>query len=1003
MSWNEETLRKAAAWQAFKFGRELFQSGAAAEAVVTPAGWKGLVRAGGKSLRITAIVKSPTDIAVSCGCVENRSTGAICGHAVAAALAALAGPAGKPAPSETAGMEQKFSRAMAEKISPRAVVFPPNWREAIRRGQLAVSLAKSARPEPTEGDRLLQGWLAANGAAGTSAQLLLTGPQLADFLQILLAGAEVAVGKDRASIEISDGSRLPLGDPRRENDFLVFPPNPIPGWVKIGEDFWLAGNHFLRRAGDRKLPADLARIAEESVVFGKPAKSSLKQVLESLAGWQEWVEIPESGWLGSLHYVPAEPGFEFLLDGDLDRMRGKLSVRYGAEQFPPGLGHSEILPNVKGSICRVRNFHAEENAVRELEATGWKLTGPLAGELVADGEAVVLRFISQVLPGLRQRWKIIEQPRFQKRRESVVVVEPRIEIFGSGENWLDFDLKFQTSDGISVSTAEVRSMLRAGKRVGRGSGGKTVILSVEAADVIEPLFSDLEISQSNGRFVADSRTGEVIKEIGNRLSKSSPKSDMLDQKMPQVTAQLRPYQQHGFSWIVDRITRHGGALLADDMGLGKTVQTIASIEHLFEGEPEQVVLVVATTSLLGNWESEWRKFAAHRKTRILHGARREQEREKIFGGEVLLTSFGTLARDLAWHLSRGYLAVVVDEASFMRNPDTDHAKALVKLRARHRLALTGTPLENGVRDLWSIFQFVQPGWLGGRAHFRETYEIPLRDEALAGAVLTRLRLKTAPFILRRTKQEVAPELPGKIVIDEFVNLSADQQNVYRKLLEESRRMADQLASGGQAGAARMQVLTALLRLRQASCDLALLGNEQLKQLLASRRSAKLERLLELLHEAISGNHKILVFSQFQKQLLEIEKCVSDAGWRSLRLDGGTTNRQQLVENFQKPDGPPIFLISLKAGGYGLNLTAADTVVHFDPWWNPAAEAQATDRAHRIGQTRPVTVYRMLARGTVEEKVRVLQERKRALAGAMDEAGGGDPGDWSLEDLKSVMG
>jgi SNF2 family DNA or RNA helicase len=200
----------------------------------------------------------------------------------------------------------------------------------------------------------------------------------------------------------------------------------------------------------------------------------------------------------------------------------------------------------------------------------------------------------------------------------------------------------------------------------------------------------------------------------------------------------------------------------------------------------------------------------------------------------------------------------------------------------------------------------------------------------------------------------------------------------------------------------MQMLTALLRLRQTCCDLALFENDRFKQLLVSRRSAKLQRLLELLEEAVNGNHRVLVFSQFQKQLVEIEKCVLEQGWDCLRLDGQTRNRQQLVDKFQDPKGPPVFLISLKAGGYGLNLTAADTVIHFDPWWNPAAEAQATDRAHRIGQTRPVTVYRLLTRGTVEEKVVRLQAKKRELAAVIDESGSGDAAGWTMKDFEAVL-
>ena len=535
------------------------------------------------------------------------------------------------------------------------------------------------------------------------------------------------------------------------------------------------------------------------------------------------------------------------------------------------------------------------------------------------------------------------------------------------------------------------------------------MISKDIAEIIDPLFSELDLRQENGRFIASARSGELVREIRKKISKSQNQSEQEDVFTfnPPVSfhAALRPYQNHGAAWLHDRVIRFGGALLADDMGLGKTIQTIALIEQLFSEDRKDsgVVLVLATASLLGNWKAEFAKFAPGRVVRTLHGASRDSVRDKVQSGEVVITSYGTLARDLAWHLKCDYRAVVVDEASLMRNPDTDHAKAIAKLRSSHRIALTGTPIENGVRDLWSIFRFIQPGWLGGREDFKDRYEMPLASGESAGAVMERLRLKVSPFLLRRTKEQVAPELPSKLFIDEFCDLSPDQQAVYKELLIEGRKRVDATADSGNKGAARMQMLTALLRLRQTCCDLALFGNERFNQLLVARRSAKLQRLLELIEEAVNGNHRMLIFSQFQKQLQEIEKCISERGWESLRLDGQTRNRQQLVDQFQQADGPPVFLISLKAGGYGLNLTAADTVVHFDPWWNPAAEAQATDRAHRIGQTRPVTVYRLLTRGTVEEKVVRLQAKKRELATAIDEAGGGDAAGWSMEDFEAVLG
>lgn len=441
------------------------------------------------------------------------------------------------------------------------------------------------------------------------------------------------------------------------------------------------------------------------------------------------------------------------------------------------------------------------------------------------------------------------------------------------------------------------------------------------------------------------------------------------------------------------------------MGLGKTLQTIACVEHLFTNcSQPSPALIVVTTSLLGNWLAEFRRFAPNRNVVILHGNARDKLRQGIRPDDVILTTYGTLSRDLAWHLRQEYLIAVIDEASLIRNPDTDHSKAVAKLNATHRLALTGTPVENSARDLWAIFRFIQPGWLGTSRHFKERYETPLSSPDTASNTAALLRLKTSPFVLRRTKSEVAPELPSKIQIDEFCELSKDQLATYRDILTIGRRRIEEIRDSGQEAAARMQTLTTLLRLRQTCCDLALLGSEKLSELPIPRRSAKLERLLDIAAMAISSGSRILVFSQFQKQLIEIETALRKSEIPSLRLDGQTRNRQELVDRFQSDSGPPVFLISLKAGGYGLNLTAADIVVHFDPWWNPAAEAQATDRAHRIGQTKPVTVFRLLTRGTVEEKVIHLQSTKKALADSLDEssASPGDAPAWNAKELERLL-
>jgi superfamily II DNA or RNA helicase len=864
--------------------------------------------------------------------------------------------------------------------------------------------------EISPADDRVGAWLAKEGVARKEIlSLSLDGARVPAFLEAIAEHPRLAAGKDRLSIQIRSGERLRLSEADHLQDQIRLVPDAESGpWLEIGGSFWQIGEESVVRVGEGSIPADLAAALRE-LAAGKTVEIPTQRFFNHIDTWQEWLSFPAGSWLDALHFVPAAAEIGLSLEGSLEHLEAQLSVRYGtAAPVPPGLGKVDGLPRLVGDHCEVRDLVLEEKAASRLARAGFEVENFSSGRWVMRGESSILAFLTQSLPILRQEWTISEGERFGHVQKQVAIVSPKIDIIGSGEDWLSFDLSFQTSDGISIPAAEVRRLLRSGNGAGKAAGGRRLVISGDVAGVIDPLFADLDLRQENGHFVASARSGELVREIQNKISKSQKSSNeaAIFTFDPPTTlqAELRPYQALGAGWMLDRVQRFGGALLADDMGLGKTIQTIALIERLFEDASDDsgVVMVVATASLLGNWRAEFGRFAPARRVRILHGASRDSERAKVQPGDVILTSYGTLARDLAYHLKSDYRAVVVDEASLMRNPDTDHAKAVSKLRATYRIALTGTPIENGVKDLWSIFRFIQPGWLGGREDFKDRYETPLATGESAAAVIERLRIKISPFLLRRTKEQVASELPSKLFIDEFCDLSADQQSVYKELLVEGRKRVDAIADSGNKGAARMQMLTALLRLRQTCCDLALLGNERFNQLMVARRSVKLQRLLELIEEAVSGNHRMLIFSQFQTQLKEIEKCIAERGWQSLRLDGQSRNRQQLVDQFQRPDGPPVFLISLKAGGYGLNLTAADTVVHFDPWWNPAAEAQATDRAHRIGQTRPVTVYRLLTRGTVEEKVVRLQAKKRELASAIDENGAGDAAGWSMDELESML-
>jgi SNF2 family DNA or RNA helicase len=352
------------------------------------------------------------------------------------------------------------------------------------------------------------------------------------------------------------------------------------------------------------------------------------------------------------------------------------------------------------------------------------------------------------------------------------------------------------------------------------------------------------------------------------------------------------------------------------------------------------------------------------------------DRHELFDGisshDLVITSYALIRRDAERYRGLEFDTVVLDEAQHIKNRETQNAQAVKAVAARHRLVLTGTPLENSVLDLWSIFDFLMPGYLGSAKDFRERYELPISRENNAPAQ-GRLARRLRPFMLRRLKKEVAPDLPPRLEQVSICELTVEQRAVYQQVIEASRK--EVLEAVGKEGTSRMVVLNALLRLRQICCDLRLLKLDGVDPV---KSSGKMDMFAELLEEVIDGGHRLLVFSQFVSMLTLLKERLASQNVDYCYLDGATSDRAAVVQRFQSNPQIPVFLISLKAGGVGLNLTGADTVIHFDPWWNPAVEDQATDRAHRIGQTRVVTSYKLIARDTVEEKILNLQNRKRDL-------------------------
>ncbi|AKU90053.1 hypothetical protein AKJ08_0440 [Vulgatibacter incomptus] len=425
-----------------------------------------------------------------------------------------------------------------------------------------------------------------------------------------------------------------------------------------------------------------------------------------------------------------------------------------------------------------------------------------------------------------------------------------------------------------------------------------------------------------------------------------------------LRASLRIYQHQGVAWLSFLRQAGLGALLADDMGLGKTLQASCVLE------PGS--LVVAPTSVLHNWKAELARFRPGLRVGVYHGPQRRLDPKD----DVVLTTYAILRLDTDALVAKRWRTVVLDEAQAIKNPDSQLAVAACKLQADFRICLSGTPVENRLEELWSQLHFLNPGFLGGRKDFQDRYAKAIADGQPGAAAHLRGRIK--PFVLRRLKREVAPELPPRTEVVLHCTLSEEERKVYDAVRAAAMSdVVERLSAGGNVLAA----LEALLRLRQAACHSALVPGQQ------AEGSSKLELLAEQLEQAVADGHKALVFSQWTSLLDKVEPRLRQAGIRFNRLDGATADRSAVVSEFQAEDGPPVMLLSLKAGGTGLNLTAADHVFLLDPWWNPAAEDQAADRAHRIGQERPVFVHRLVAEDTVEERILALQERKRALAEA----------------------
>jgi SNF2 family DNA or RNA helicase len=442
-----------------------------------------------------------------------------------------------------------------------------------------------------------------------------------------------------------------------------------------------------------------------------------------------------------------------------------------------------------------------------------------------------------------------------------------------------------------------------------------------------------------------------------------------------LQATLRPYQQEGLNWLQNLIDNSVGGVLADDMGLGKTLQTISHLATEKErGRMSEPALVIVPKSLIGNWQREIKKFAPFLRVLAIQGSKRQELYPKMTRAHVVITTYPVLLRDLERFLEVHFHLVILDEAQAIKNCRSQAHAAVSSIRSTHRLCLTGTPVENNLGELWSLFHFLMPGFLGDAQTFRNRYQLPIEKDRNE-VRLIQLRHRVAPFILRRMKDTVAKDLPPKTELVRPVELDGDQRDLYESIRVAAHDEVRQVIRKKGLSGSTIPILDALMKLRQACCDPRLINSPAAR---AVKTSSKYEFLMELLETQLAQGHRILIFSQFTRMLGLIGQGLTERRFPYILLTGQTADRQAKCDEFESGKAD-VFLISLKAGGTGLNLTSADTVIHYDPWWNPAAQAQATDRAYRIGQKRPVFVYNLIVAGSVEERMLRLQQLKRHLA------------------------
>ena len=761
--------------------------------------------------------------------------------------------------------------------------------------------------------------------------------------------------------ESVDGARIPAA-----TALLLDGPPP---WIATPRAAFLVDGSF-----DAKKAIDAARALNGDVFAQPPSPRSIARVAPFLT-------TEDRAALGIVD--AADPSAEFALGWNSGALVATVTfVDRATGARAPYAALGTIAPHDE----RFVRFTSETAAAIRTRLIDAGFVPRSADGFALHGADRAAHFVREVLPA----WDDFER-RLDPGLADLVGGQTELDINvvaeRSGEDADWFELKvdvFVGGSGEALTPSELAALLKSSGRYAEVRGK---LVDVEKLRARNELIADLAERRRSGLAALLALRDELHENFGN--VSLPPEVERMRERLrdfrgipiveppPLANGALRGYQERGLDFLAYLAEFGFGGILADEMGLGKTLQVLSYLMRRKMREGPAPSLVIAPTSVTHTWENEIARFSPELRTLRLHsGSERAARYDEIANADVVITSYA-LARLDATQLSQYHFrTLILDEAQNAKNPSSQIARVVRGLHADHRLALTGTPVENSLRDLWAIFAFVEPGLLGTESAFRRRFEVPIADNDQAATATLRSRLE--PFLLRRTKEDVAPELPERTEVALACDLSPLQRRLYRGVAEAARRDVFALVDEQGIESATVHVLAALTRLRQICAHPGLLFDEYRNE---PEASAKFDAFLETVDEVLSGGHRLLVFSAFASMLRIMRAEFDKRGLAYGYLDGSTKDkdRQDEVARFMRSDGPPLFLCSLKAGGVGLTLTAADYVVLYDPWWNPAVERQAIDRTHRIGQHRAVTAYRLVTSGTVEEKIRALAERKASLS------------------------